>query len=195
MCWIQVTTWERHVLVIYQSILHKREILGTPTVLFSSILMILCFRAPFSLIFGPLLDFSHILDSSNHLRRTFISLYLSPTLILHNREILAHQLHYFPRYCRFDVLWPPSVWFLVPYLILCALKSSSFLRRAWISLYLLPSNLHYIMEKFGHSTCIILVNIAAFMLWPSFQLDFWSLTWSFFACFGQSWLFFAENAS
>ena len=32
-----------------------------------------------------------------------------------------------------------------------------------ISLYLLPTNLYYILEKFEHSNCIMFLNIADFI--------------------------------
>ena len=43
----------------------------------------------------------------------------------------------------------------------------------FISLQLLATNFYYILEKFKHSNCIILLNIADFMFLTPLQLDFW----------------------
>ena len=42
----------------------------------------------------------------------------------------------------------------------------------WISLYLLPTNIYYIFEKFEHSNWIILLNIDDFMFLTPFSLIF-----------------------
>ena len=75
-CWSQVTTWEWNAfhyscyLPIYTTYWRS---LSSPTALFSSILSILCFWPPFSLIFGPLFDLSGVLEASNYLRIEYIS--------------------------------------------------------------------------------------------------------------------------